>query len=610
MKEKAHMLKRASVVVFVLVLCFAAGCNQQGQQGTGGLGPTGTANPPFQGDPPSEPYVFDGTPGTYGGTMVFSVATDPKSFNPITSSDTSARALIEGPVFTSLFGFDNISQKLTMGVATSYESSPDGLVWTIHLRPGVRWSDGQPFTADDVKFTFDVSFDPNVDNSAKSTFVQSDKSYPKVEVVDPLTVKFTLIEPNAIFLDNVGSTYLVARHSLEEAYKSGKIDSAYNVSTPPEQIVGLGPFVVKEYSSQQRCVLERNPYYWKVDSKGQRLPYLDRVIVQIVPDQNTILSTFQSGNADHMFQLRPEDVDLLKREEQAKDYKVYDLGPGFNYTWLVINQNTGKNEAGKPIVDPVKLAWFTNVKFRQAISYAVDREAILKTVYRGQGVPVYSFVMPANKAWYDESAVVKYPHDVEKAKSLLKEIGIEDRDGDGVAEDAKGNKIQFRLGTNSDNSSRVAVATIIKDNLKEIGIAVDRQDVPFVSQVQALQDTHDFDAQIGGWQSASPPDPILMKNILLSSGIIHYCFPTQKTPATPWEAQIDALLQKNQMTLDVAERKKLVNEAVRLWSENLPEIDLIAPNYFVVAKNRIGNLKPSPLPYYTYWNIDELYLLK
>ena len=390
-------------------------------------------------------------------------------------------------MFVPLFGFNNINLELEMGVASSYESSPDGLLWTIHLRPGVRWSDGQPFTADDVKFTFDVTFDPNIDNSAKSTFVQADGTYPKVEVVDPETVTFTLREPNALFLDNVGSTYLIARHSLEAAYKSGKFDSAYTVSTPPAEIVGLGPYVLKEYTSQQRVVLERNPYYWKVDSKQQRLPYIDRIIVQIVPDQNTMLSNFQAGTTDMMYTVRPEDVDLLRRDEAAKDFKVYDLGPGYNYQYLVVNQNTSKSPtSGKPFVDPIKSSWFTNVKFRKALSYAIDRDAIIKSVYRGQGVPLYAFIPPANKVWYDDASIVKYPHDLEKAKALLKEIGMEDRDGDGVVEDAKGNKVEFRLGTNSDNSSRVAIATIIKENFKDIGVSVVYQGEPFVSQVQKL----------------------------------------------------------------------------------------------------------------------------
>ncbi len=609
------MPKRALVIGLLVLLCVVApacGGGERGGSGASrpGVGPTGVANPPFEGTPPDEPFVFQGT-GTYGGTLVFSVISDPKSFNPITSSETSTTAVIVGPVYVPLFGFDNIAQHIDDGLTTSHESTPDGKIWTIKLRKGVRWSDGQPFTADDVKFTYDVAFDKGVDNSIKSSFEQSDKSLPVVEKVDDLTVKFTLKEPNALFLDNVGSTYIIPKHKWEGAWKSGSFMTTLGVDTNPADIVGLGPFRIKEFKAGERILLERNPYYWKVDTNGQRLPYLDRVIMQIVPDLNAMLLNFQNGTTDMHYNVRPEEVDLLKREEAAKGYKVTDLGQSFNVTYFCVNQHTGKSETtGKPYVDPVKLAWFRDPKFRQAIAYGIDRAGIVKTVFQGLGGPVYGITTAANKLWYDDNAVVKYTYDVEKAKSLLKEIGIEDRDGDGVAEDAKGNKIAFNLTTNTNNPSRVQIATFIKDNLRGLGMDINLAPLPFNSLVGQLQDTHDWEAVVGSWQSANPPDPVLMKNIFLSSGRIHYSFPLQPKPSTEWEARIDELMQQNQVTIDLAERQKQFAEVQHLWSEFLPEIDLVAPNYFVAVKEYVANVRPSPLPLYTYWNIEELYLTR
>ena len=604
------MFKRAVAFAVVSLVALAAACTQSGGPGGPG-GPSGVPSPPFEGEPPEEAYVFKGTPGTYGGTLVFSAISDPKSWNPITSSETSTTAITNGPVYIPIFGFDNIAQHIDDGVTTSHESTPDGLVWTIKLRKGVRWSDGHPFTADDVKFTFDVAFDPNVDNSIKSSFEQTDGSLPVVEVVDPQTVRFTLKEPSALFVDNVGSTYLVPKHKWEAEWKAGNFQRTLGIDTKPEDIVSLGPFRVKEFVTQQRVVLERNPYYWKVDTKGQRLPYLDRVIIQIVPDQNAMLLNFQNGTTDMNYAVRPEDVDLLRREEAAKDFKVYDLGPGFNWIYLLVNQHTGKSEtSGKPHVDPAKLAWFRDVRFRQACSYAIDRDSILRTVYQGLGVPVYSFTPPANKVWYDEAAIKKYPFDPARARELLKEMGLEDRNGDGILEDAKGTPVAFTLNTNSNNPSRIQVCTVIKDNLKAVGIDVNFQPIPFNSMVDMLQKTHEWEAVVGGWQSGNPPDPVLMKNIVLSSGILHYSFPLQKTPSTPWEKQIDDLMAQNQRTIDLTQRKAQLAEVLKIWTENLPEIDLVAPNYFVAVKNKVGNMRPSPLPLYTYWNIEELYLTK
>lgn len=601
------MKTRASGLSVAIFLTILVGC---GSPGGNPLGPTGTANPPFADPAPEEPYVFQGAPGTYGGTLVFSTISDPKSFNPITAAETSTTAVTNGPMYVPLLGFDNIEQKVDSGLTTRYESTPDGLVWTFYIRKGVRWSDGQPFTAHDVKFTFDVAFDPNVDNSIKSSFVQQDGSYPVVDVLDDHTVRFTLKEPNALMLDNIGSTYLAPRHKWEDEWRAGTFDQALGITTPPEDVVSLGPYRLKEYSTNQRVLLERNPYYWKVDTKGQRLPYIDRVVLQIVPDLNAMLARFQSGETDMMSQVRPEEVELLRRDEAARDFKVYDLGPGFNVLYIAVNQNTGRSAAGKPYVDPAKSAWFTDVKFRKALSHAIDREGIIKTMYQGLGIPISTFTPPANKVWYDESAVVTYPYDPERARALLAEIGIQDRNGDGVAEDAQGNRIEFQLVTNSNNPTRVNVATFIKDNLRAVGINVNFQAIDFNSMVEMLQNTFNWEAVIGGWQSGNPPDPVLMKNILLSSGQLHYSYPKQTTPATDWERRIDELMQLNARTVDLPTRKQQFSEVLRLWSDNLPEIDLVAPNYAVAAKNRVANLRPSPLPLYTYWNIEELYLTK
>ncbi|MCC6745426.1 MAG: ABC transporter substrate-binding protein [Acidobacteria bacterium] len=604
------MKLRAIAFALVTVFCIATGCSGPAS-GPPGAGPTGVANPPFEGEPPAEPYVYEGETGVYGGMLVIPTAQDPKSFNGLTAGETSTTGIVNGPIYSALIGFDNISQKIDNGLCTSIESSEDNLVWTFKIRKGVRWSDGEPFTANDVKFNFDVAFDKNIDNSVKSTFEQSDGTLPKVEAVDDLTVKFTLTEPNAIFLDNVGSTYLVPRHKWEESYKKGEFaDRALTIDTRPEDVVGLGPFRLKEFASEQRVLMERNPYYWKVDKKGQRLPYLDRVIFRIVPDMNTMLSVFQNGEVDMHWNVRPEDFSLLKREEQTGDYTVQELGPGYNVLYIMVNQNTGKNKAGKPNVDPVLSEWFRNVKFRKALAHAIDRQAIITTAFQGLGTPVETFCPPANKVWYDKDASVSYDYSPDKAKALLKEVGLEDRDGDGVAEDAAGHKCAFRLVTNSNNQARVAAATVIKENLKAVGIDITYQGVEFNSMVDALQKTFDWDAAIGGWQSGNPPDPVLMKNIVLSSGMLHFSFPLQKSPSTEWEKRIDELMMANARTVDLAERKKQFSEVQHLWSENLPEIDLLVPNYFVAVKNKIGNVRSSPLATYTYWNIDELYLKK
>jgi peptide/nickel transport system substrate-binding protein len=605
------MRNRALALVTVVLLALTAACGTpDGSIGGGPGAPTGKPNPPFLGEAPAEPFVFQGNPGTYGGMMVLASISNPKTFNPVLANEQSTTEVTNVLTNAALVQYNNVEQKEEYGLASSHEVSLDNLVWTFHLRKGVRWSDGQPFTADDVIFNFDLIFDPTVLTAAKDAFKSSDGSLPKVEKVDDYTIRFTLKEYNALFFANVGSVYLVPRHKIEPIHKAGNFMQAYALNTSPEDIVGLGPYRVVSFATDQRLILERNPYYWKVDTKGQRLPYIDRLIMLIVPDENARLLKFQNGEVDVLQKVRPEDVELLKRIETSGDLKVHELGASLNVTYLAFNQHTGRDKSGKAYVDPVKQAWFTNTKFRQAISTAIDRTGLLRTVYLGHGTPIYSFTSPANKQWYNASTVVERPHDPEKAKQMLREIGMEDRNGDGVIEDAKGNIVELTINTNSNNPTRVNALTFLKNNLATIGIRLNAQPLDFNDLISKLRDTHDWDAVVMGWQTGVPPDPVLMKNILLSSGNSHNWFPRQPTPATEWERRIDELVGVNSSSLDLAERKAAYDEIMKIWTEQLPEIDLMAENWNVAAKNRVGNFRPSILPPYAWWNIEEMYLSK
>ena len=595
-------MNRIIAVCLLIAMCLLAACSAGSEKSA----PLGTANPPFEGEIPEDAHLNLSTPGVYGGTLVMAVASNPKSFNPVVESDSNTAWILYGPIYRGLIDYDNYEQKDIPALAKSWTASADGLTWTFNLRKGVKWSDGVPFTADDVLFTYQVTFDPKEVAPAASSFAQSDGSYPIVEKVDDHTVTFKLKEPNAIFIAASNSVYIIPKHKLEAAYKAGNFGQAFSVTTDPKEIVSVGPYRLSSFTADQRVVLERNPYFWKVDSKRQRLPYIDRVIFQIVPDFNAASLKFQNGETDMITSISPDAVDLLKQGEAAGGYTVHDLGPSMNLNYLTFNQDMGKNKQGKPYVDPVKLKWFREVKFRQAVSYALDRDAIVRTAFQGRGLPVYSFDSPSNKVWYTDN-IVKYPHNPEKARELLKEIGILDRDGDGIAEDSEGNPVRFNLYTNSNRPYRVNMGTMIKDNLSKVGLDVIFQPLEANIVVDKLNTTRDFDAINLGWQSPYPPDPILSKNALLPSGRSYYAFPGQTTPSTEWEKRLEEKIHLTSRTMDLAERQKHYWEAMHIWSEYLPEIELAVPNFFTAAKNRVGNLKPSSLANYTYWNIEELF---
>jgi peptide/nickel transport system substrate-binding protein len=594
-----------AIVVGFLLASFS--CGENGQRTTQN---SGAPNPPFQGEPPEEPMLFAGTPGSYGGNLVMALEGGPSSFNPLLVSGTSSTDITQNFLFAPITNYDPAEWKETPYLTKNFDVSPDGLEYTYYLRKGLRWSDGHPFTADDIVFNFQVIFDPKIENPNKDALTQSDKSFPVVEKVDDLTVKFKLKEVNALFNASVGSVYLAPKHKLEEAYKAGTFDQAYDLDTNPEDIVGMGPYRLIRYESDQRVVLERNPYFWKVDSKGQRLPYIDRVTLLIVPNQNAVFLQFQNGATDLHRYVRPEDVDLLKNGEAAGDYKVYELGTSLTTDYFAFNLNPGKTPDGKNYVDPIKSAWFNNKVFRQAISTAIDRQGLIDTAFQGRGTPIYSFTSPANKTWYNDAVVVKRPFDLDKAREMLKSIGMEDRNGDGIIEDDKGHPIEFTIMTNSNNPTRVNIVTFLQSDLQKLGIKINANPIDFNTVILKLTDTRDWEAVVLGWQSAVPPDPGLMKNIVLSSGRNHNWNPSQKTPATEWEKKLDELANKNTSTLDMAERKKYYDEMMAIWTDELPEIDLNARTWQVAAKNRVANLRPTILPVYIFWNVDELYLTK
>ena len=604
-------MRNLIVAVVMTAMIVAAGC-----KGGAPVGASGNPNPPFQGEPPQDAYVYPGETGVYGGTMVLSVPDDPKTFNIIRVTDNATADVLWFHVFRCPVDYRNGGDPpdFDPGLCTKWEVSPDAREWIFHLRRGVRWSDGEPFSADDIVFTYDVIRDKNVDTASRDVFIEGKDEngspvYPDLEKIDDYTIRFKLHSPNGSFLDSIYNLWLIPRHKWEQPWRTGRFADAMQLNDDPSNVVSLGPFRVKEYVSGQRVVLERNPYFWKVDSKGQRLPYLDRMVFVIVKDFNTIQSKFQAGEIDVMYRVRPQDYALIKRMEGG-DIKVDDIGVSYDTNWVAFNQNTGTNpKTHRPFVEKWKQRLFCDQKFRQAASYAIDREALANTVFSGRGVPIYSFITPGDKTWFSDD-VMKYPYDQAQARQMLAEIGLKDTNGDGFLEDSEGHTVEITLVTNASNNQRVETAGFVARNLQEVGIKATSVPIALGVLVDKMQSTFDFDALVLGWQNNPPPGPPGTKNIVLSSGLQHVCYPSQVQPATEWEARADHLMQQIESSPDPAERHRLFAQVQRIWSEYLPEINLVAPREAVAYKTRFGNIHAVALPPRATWNCEEIYLKK
>ena len=514
-------------------------------------------------------------------------------------------------MFWGLLNFDVPTQTVKPALAEFWTNSPDGKTWTFRLRKNLRWSDGMPLTADDVVFTWnDIIYNPDIPNPLRDQFIIEGKKF-IVTKVDDLTIQVVTPEVYAPFLQAFGyDVPIYPRHILGK-YANAGFPSAYGVNWNPKDIICDGPYRLKEYKQAESAVLERNPYFIEVDTNGTRLPYFDQIIFTVVPDFNAQSLRFLSGESDADDLIYPYDYDQFKAASATGKFTLLEPGIGLETTFFWFNQNTNINaQTGKPCVDPVKLKWFRNAKFRQAVSYAINRDAIVKSVENGRGIAQYGFLTQGYQNWYNPNAKT-YPCDPAKAIELLKEIGIEKQTGGDLLTDADGNKIEFVFNTNVENNERKKMAVLITSDLQKIGINAVFQPVEFNTLITKIDDTLDYDCVLLGNYSDTGTDPSGSMNILKSSGYDHYWFPRQKTPVTPWEARVDDLMDSQMQTLDISEREKDMNEVQEILAEQQPMIFTVTPMYYAAIRSDIGNVRPSALSYYrATWNAEELYFKK
>ncbi len=553
---------------------------------------------------PADAEVMKEASGIYGGRYVATLRSDPKTWNAIIANETSTTDITSGPLYLGLVGFNNRTQETEPSLARSWERSDDGLTWTFHLRRGLRWSDGEPLTVDDVMFSARILYDPKIHPSAAELCSVDEKPF-VFTAMDDTTFTVKTAKPYAAFLNVIGAFPIMPRHKLEAAYESGNFESAYGVNTDPAEVVTSGPWRLAAYVPQQKVMLEPNPYFFEYDPAGHRLPYLNQLVYLVVPDQNAERLKFQSGESDE-FYFRAEDFAQLKDGEKAGNYTVYDLGMemGSNMVWF--NMNTGKNpKTGKPYVDPVKSAWFTDIDFRKAVAHAVDRKSMAETVFYGTADPLYGPIPPVNKKWYNPD-ITKYEYNLDQARKILDDAGYRDRDGDGFREDPKGNPVSFVILTNADSKERVAMANILVDDLGKAGIKATLSPVEFNSIITKLRDSYDYDAILLGLTGGVPPDPIMSSNVFKSSGRTHFWYPDQKRPHTAWEATVDSLMDAQISIMDPVRRKAVFDRVQKIITDEVPMIYTVSRRGFIAIRNNFTGLQPTVLRPWVLWRSETV----
>lgn len=546
--------------------------------------------------------------------LVFVSPSDPATFNaPLNSSAYS----IFGFINEGLINENGLTAELEPALAKSWEISEDNLSITFTLRENLKWSDGEPLTADDIIFSYnDVYLNEKVPTGIKDILrIGSEGKFPTVTKIDDRRVKFTVPEPFAPFLRYAGGISILPKHALEEAVKTTDQDgdlkflSTWGTDTDPQKIVGAGAYKMIEYVPSQRVVFERNPYYWRKDKQGNPQPYIERIVLQIIESDDNQLIAFRSGDLDSL-DVKAEQFPLLKREEDRGKYSIYNGGAESTTRFVSFNLSKVKNANGEQFVEPTKSQWFHTLAFRQAVAYAIDRQRMIDYIYRGLGTFQNSPVNLKSPFYLSEAEGLKvYNYNPEKAKEMLINAGFKYND-QGELYDAEDNRVRFTLLVKSEEKSRVDTAVQVQQDLKKIGIRADLQVVNFNTVLQKLQ-SRNWDAYVGAFGGGGV-EPHSGYNIWYSRGSLHQFNQAPQAgeqgitgwEASDWELEIDRLFQEGVRELDESKRREIYGEFQKIVAEQLPFFYLVNALSFEAVRDRIENVKYSSLGG-AFWNLYE-----
>lgn len=483
----------------------------------------------------------------YGDTLIAGSIGEPSTLIPILASDSPSHE-VAGLVYNGLVKYDK-DLNLVGELAESFEVSKGGLVITFHLRKGVKWHDGKPFTADDVLFTYKTMVNP----LTPTPYAEDFRQVKKAEVLGPHTFRVSYKEPFAPALASWGVSIL-PRHLLE-----GKDLMKSPLGRHP---IGTGPFIFREWKAGDRIVLDYNPDYFE----GR--PYIDRYIYRIIPDSATMFMELKAGGIDSTGLTPLQYARQTKYRKFGERFNKYRY-PAFAYTYLGFNLEDEK---------------FADRRVRQAISYAINRGEIIEGVLLGLGQEATGPYKPGT--WAYNPKVRRYSYDPARARQLLQEAGWRDTDGDGILE-RNGVPFRFTIITNQGNDTRARTAEIIQRRLREVGIEVKIRILEWAAFIKEFIEKKRFEATILGWSITQDPD---IYDVWHSSKTK----PGELNFISFRDAEVDALLEKGRRSFDQEERRKIYWRIQEILAEELPYVFLYVPDALPVVQARVKGIEPAP----------------
>jgi peptide/nickel transport system substrate-binding protein len=510
-----------------------------------------------------------------------------------------------------LIEFDHKKQQYVPGLAESLRRLDDGRTVELTLRDGIKFSDGHPITAEDVIFTLRAIYDERTASPIFRDAMMIGNRQIEASIPDGTDgqngrrLRFVFPDVVASPENYLSNLAVLPRHILEADLNRGALREAYGLTADPSQVVTAGAFAVESATPGERVTLKRNPHYWKKDSAGAPLPYLDQLVIEVVKDANNAFARLQQSSVDIYDRLRPADYSELRSQPGVT--KVSDLGPGLQTDYLCFNLNEGQIKGGAA-VNPIKRAWFNDTRFRQAVSIALDRQTIASSTLQGLATPINGFVSPGNRNWVDAN-LPRIERDLERSRALLREAGFTTRGQQDRPElyDAKGSRVELTLIVPSASQPLKDTAVVIQGDLAQLGIKIQVAPIDFGDLQRRISESYDYDAYLLVW-SISEPDPSSYANFLISSSPTCRWRPKQSKPATDWEARIDALIARQARETNPDRRRAAFSEIQRILAEQSPVIPIVARHVSVAANQRVGNYSPSAIFPYSLWNAEELFI--
>jgi peptide/nickel transport system substrate-binding protein len=528
-----------------------------------------------------------------GGQLVATLRGEPTTFNRYVENAFPTH-LISLLTQAPLVRINRVTQQVEPYLASSWTVSDDGRRWTLDLRTDVTWSDGTPFTVEDVLFSFRAAEDvPESKLKGVLEIPGGGSATASAEGTHRLVLDFpTPYGPGVRLLDSLP---VYPKHVLEGPLEDGAFGAAWGTSTPPESMPALGPFIVESYTPGQRVTLARNPRFWRTGEDGRSLPHLDRIVLEIVLDQNAELLRLTSGEVDVLqSEVRPEDYRSVKAAAEAGRLRLMDAG--VSYDRHVLWFNLGATPKGREFLN--------QDAFRRAISVAVDRRAFADSVYLGAAEPAPDPVSPSNRRWVVPD-LPRPTYDPAAAGRLLDGLNLRDRDGDGIREDEAGQPVRFTILFQPGVTGAERGTRFIRDALARSGVGVDLVGMDFAS-IMARWNKGDYDA-IYHFIITTDTDPAGNLDFWLSSGASHLWAPAQTDPPA-WEARIDELMRRHVASVDLAERQRLFAEVQRIFVEHNPALFFTAPHVYVASSLRVAEVTPAIQRPQLLWNAETLML--